>query len=262
MRAVPLTTTDLGTADGAPIVIVHGLFGRRRNWQAIQKQIARTRRVVAADLRNHGDSPWDATMTYAAMAGDIGALIESLNAGPAILVGHSMGGKASMRLALERPELLAALVVIDVAPIAYTHDYTDYIRAMRSIPLDTITRRADAEQFLLSDVPDKGIRDFLLQNLEQSGDGLSWKVNLDVIAAAMPEILAFDAPPGRTFDGRTLFVAGDRSDYIKREYRDAIAALFPQAKHIRIKDAGHWVHAEKPAEIITVIESVAAAVTA
>lgn len=262
MAALALATTDLGSGDGPPILIVHGLFGRRRNWQAIQKQLARKHRIVAADLRNHGDSPWDDTMTYPAMADDLAALIEGLGAGPAVLVGHSMGGKASMRLALERPELLAALVVIDIAPVTYEHDFTDYIEAMQAMPLATLARRSDAEAYLVDKVPEQGVRNFLLQNLEQTDDGLVWRVNLDVIEKSMPSILGFDAPAGRTFDGRTLFVAGAASHYIKREDRPAIAALFPKAKHVSIKDAGHWVHAEKPQEIITVIESVYAAVTA
>lgn len=262
MSALSLATTDLGDGNGPPLVIVHGLFGRRRNWQAIQKQLARKYRVVAADLRNHGDSPWDDTMTYEAMAEDLAGLIESLEAGPAILVGHSMGGKASMRLALERPELLSALVVIDIAPRTYDHDFSDYIAAMRSIPLDTVTRRSDAEAFLTDAVPEAGIRNFLLQNLDSSGDGLTWRVNLDVITESMPNILGFSPPEGRTYDGRTLFVAGAKSHYVTRDDRATIAALFPKAKHVSIKDAGHWVHAEKPAEIIAVLESVYAAVTA
>lgn len=258
MTALSLATTDLGNGDGAPLVILHGLFGRRRNWQAIQKQLARKYRVVAADLRNHGDSPWDDDMTYPAMASDIAKLIQDLNAGPAIVVGHSMGGKAAMCLALAQPDLIGSLVVIDIAPVPYDHDYSGYIEAMKSIPLDKIARRADAESFLTGAVEDPGIRNFLLQNLETADGGLAWRVNLDVIESAMPSVLDFPSADGKSFDGKTLFVAGGNSDYIKGEDRDAISALFPQARHIKIKDAGHWVHAEKPQEILATLESVAA----
>lgn len=258
MTALPLATTDLGGGDGPPLVIVHGLFGRRRNWQAIQKQLARKHRVVAADLRNHGDSPWDDDMTYPAMSSDIGKLIDDIDSGPAILVGHSMGGKAAMYLALDRPDLIAALVVIDISPVSYRHDYGSYIDAMKSVPLDRIERRGEAEAFLTDAVENPGIRNFLLQNLEMTGDGMAWRVNLPVIESAMPDVLGFPDTGGKVFGGRTLFVAGGNSDYIKGEDRDAISALFPQARHIKIKDAGHWVHAEKPQEILATLESVAA----
>ncbi len=258
MTALPLATTDLGSGDGPPLVILHGLFGRRRNWQAIQKQLARKHRVVAADLRNHGDSPWDDDMTYPAMASDIGRLIQDLGAGPAIVVGHSMGGKASMYLSLTHPELIASLVVIDIAPVSYDHDYSGYIDAMKSVPLDEIARRTDAASYLTDEVENPGIRNFLLQNLETTDSGLAWRVNLDVIEKAMPTVLDFPPTGGKSFDGKTLFVAGGTSDYIKREDRETIGALFPQARHIKIKDAGHWVHAEKPQEVLATLESVAA----
>lgn len=262
MPALSLATTDLGDAAGPPMVIVHGLFGRRRNWQAIQKQLARTHRVIAADLRNHGDSPWNDTMTYPAMAEDLVALIKGLDAGPAILVGHSMGGKASMQLALDHPELLAALVVIDIAPVPYNNDYSGYISAMRNIPLSKLERRSDAEAYLTDEIDERGIRNFLLQNLEQTDDGFAWKVNLDAISKSMPTILDFPDMAGKQYDGRALFIAGAHSDYVKREDRDVIASLFPRARHLKIKDAGHWVHAEKPAEIVSTLEQVSANVTA
>ena len=258
MTALPLATTDLGSGNGPPLVILHGLFGRRRNWQAIQKQLARKHRVITADLRNHGDSPWDDDMTYPAMASDIGKLVQDLDAGPAIVVGHSMGGKAAMSLALSNPDIIASLVVIDIAPVPYDHDYSGYIEAMKSVPLDKTERRADAESFLTGEVEDPGIRNFLLQNLETTDGGLAWRVNLDVIDKAMPTALEFPPADGKSFDGKALFIAGGKSDYIKHENRDVISALFPQARHIKIKDAGHWVHAEKPQEIVATLESVAA----
>ena len=248
MRTVELATTDLG--QGKPVVILHGLFGRRRNWQGIQKRLAADARIVAADLRNHGDSPWSDIMTYGAMADDLANLIETTFDGAATVVGHSMGGKAAMDLALRYPDIVDALVVIDIAPVPYAHNYAPYIDAMRRVPLAQLSRRGEAEAYLGETLKDSAIRAFILQNLGQDDDGLKWQVNLDAIEAGMPNILDFPDTGAAKYEGPSLFIAGGSSDYIDQDERARIGALFPSARHQVIKDAGHWVHAEKPAAVI------------
>ncbi len=250
---VPLTITDLGT--GAPVIVLHGLFGRRRNWQGIQKQLARDSRIVTADMRNHGDSPWQDTMTYDDMAEDIAHLIDTLDAGPATVIGHSMGGKAAMVLALRFPDLVKGMMVLDIAPVDYTHDYTPYIEAMRAVPLDALSRRSEADTHLKDAIADPGIRAFLLQNLTQDDDGIRWQVNLDAIDRDMGAILGFETRDTPPFDGPVTFLAGGASDYVNEDHHEEIARLFPAVDHETVDGAGHWVHAEKPAEVMDAMRS-------
>ncbi len=248
MTPVLLSNTELG--EGQSVFILHGLFGRKRNWQAIQKRLADRARIITADMRNHGDSPWHETMTYDAMAADIAHLIDRQSDGPAIVVGHSMGGKAAMALALQYPELVKGLMVLDIAPVRYEHDYAPYITAMRSVPLASLSRRSEAEDYLLEHIPDAGIRAFLLQNLGQDDDGLKWQVNLDHIDDGMADILDFPGETGSPYDGPTTFLAGGASNYIDDGHLPLIQGLFPYAEHAVVEGAGHWLHAEKPAPVI------------
>lgn len=255
-EAVALNYTDIG--DGTPIVILHGLFGRLRNWQGMQKQLARDARIITADLRNHGESPWAENMSYMAMAADIAKLINDLDIAPAVVVGHSMGGKAAMALALSEPDLVRSLMVVDIAPVDYQNDYGPYINAMRAVPLGDLSRRGEAEEYLKADITDPGIRAFIMQNLGESEAGLAWQANIDVIDSDMTEIMTFPEFDGASFDKPTRFVIGGTSDYVKTEHRQKIMDLFPNASHTVIKDAGHWVHAEKPAEVMAEISNFAA----
>ncbi len=251
MAAVSLNTTELGT--GAPVLILHGLFGRKRNWQAIQKSLADDARIVTADMRNHGDSPWDDEMSYPVMAEDLAQLIRTLDAGPAVVVGHSMGGKAAMALALTEPDLVGGLMVIDIAPVPYDHSYQPYIEAMRGVPLHELERRSQAEEYMADAIPDPGIRAFLLQNLGQDEGGLSWQVNLDAIEKDMPDILDFPAHLGEPYEGPSLFLRGGKSDFVEDGHFPLIENLFPMAEVADVTDAGHWVHAEKPDDVIRAI---------
>lgn len=254
-QVVDLNHTDTG--DGVPVIILHGLFGRLRNWQGMQKQLARHARIITADLRNHGESPWADEMSYTAMAADIAKLIEDLDIGPAVVVGHSMGGKAAMALALSQPDLVRSLMVIDIAPVDYRNDYGPYIKAMRSVPLSELKRRGEADEYLKTDIPDSGIRAFIMQNLGETDGSLAWQANIDAIENGMPNIMTFPDFANATFDKATRFVIGGTSDYVKSEHRKTIMSLFPNATHTVIKDAGHWVHAEKPAEVMAEISDFA-----
>ncbi len=253
MAALSLSFNEIG--DGAPVIILHGLFGRRRNWQALQKRLADSARIVTADMRNHGDSPWDDSMAYTDMADDIAALIDNLGQGPAVVIGHSMGGKAAMTLALRDPDLVRSLMVIDIAPVVYDHEYQPYIDAMRHVPVAELGRRSEAESYMESLIPDPSIRSFLLQNLGQDERGLNWQVNLDAIENGISEILGFPDANGDPYEGPTKFLRGGKSDFVLDQHLPRIESLFPMATLDTVSGAGHWVHAEKPEDVISAIRT-------
>ncbi|HYF09924.1 MAG TPA: alpha/beta fold hydrolase, partial [Acetobacteraceae bacterium] len=216
------------------------------NWGAIQRALAPKHRVLAMDLRNHGASPQDPAMGYAAMAEDVAETMAAAGTFPAAIAGHSMGGKVAMMLALTRPEAVTHLLVSDMAPVRYPPGLRGYVTAMQALPLAPgLTRRA-ADAALAGAVPEPGIRAFLLQNLLFVRDPPAWRIGLDAIARAMPEIEGFEPPSGARYEGPVLFVAGARSDYIRPEHRPAIVALFPRARFVTIREASHWVHADQP----------------
>lgn len=246
--STPLTLAAAEHGSGRPVVILHGLFGSARNWASIAKRLAATHHVYALDLRNHGASPWAETMRYSEMAEDVRAFLRDRGLdGTATLLGHSLGGKVAMVTALRHPDDVARLVVVDVAPVAYPMTLLPYVRAMRTVDLDAMTRRSEVEPALSKAVPDPAVRLFLLQNLVVEDGRLKWRLNLPVIEREMPELSGFpEFPAGTVYTGPTLFVAGERSDYIRPEHRVAIERLFPNAGLATVPDAGHWVHAERP----------------
>lgn len=227
-----------------PLLIVHGLFGSARNWNAIAARLADGREVIAVDLRNHGASPWAPTHGYPDMAGDLAEVIGALG-GRADVLGHSMGGKAAMWLALSEGALVDRLIVADIAPVAYAHDNAQHIRALQALDLAGLNGRAEADRRLAALVPDAALRAFFLQSLDLKADPPRWRLNLEVLEAEMPKIVGW---PGivAQFPGRTLFLSGAQSDYIRPEHRATILALFPAARFVRIPGAGHWLHADAP----------------
>jgi esterase len=250
VTALELAYDALGET-GAPVVVLHGLLGSARNWTGIARQLADARRVFALDLRNHGRSPWADTMSFEEMAGDVAAFIERHELRPADVIGHSLGGKVAMRLVLTRAALVERLVVVDVAPVAYPHTFGPFVEAMQQVDLAAVRQRSDADRQLGRTISDAVVRNFLLQNLVKTDAGYAWRVNLQALAANMPELLGFPAPgDDAVYLGPTLFVAGGRSGYVKAEHRPLIERLFPHAEHAVIAGAGHWVHAEQPAEFL------------
>lgn len=240
-----LAMQEFGTDRTAPpILIVHGLFGSGRNWRVIAKTLSATRRVVTVDLRNHGESPRAESQSYPEMADDLAQVIATLG-GEADVIGHSMGGKAAMVLALSRPTRVRRLLVADIAPVAYTHGASHHglIQAMQALDLCAIDTRGDADRQLAEAVDSPAIRAFLLQSLDVKHR--RWRLNLDVLDRELPVILGFPEIAG-AFGGPTLFLAGANSDYIRPEHRPAIKALFPNARQAKLPGAGHWLHAEKP----------------
>jgi len=243
--SVELSHTDLG--HGTPVLILHGLFGSKRNWGAIAKQLSAHHRVLSLDLRNHGDSPWVDGMDYRDLAGDVAHFIETHGLGPATVIGHSMGGKTAMMLALTRPELVKRLVVVDIAPVERETGFGAYINAMSEVPLPACESRADVEEHLEDVVRTKMVRTFLVQNLMRDDAGFRWRINLSALADGMDQIADFPEPDHhQSYRGQTLFVAGAQSDYIQSHHMGDIARLFPKSHVAHIPGAGHWLHAEAP----------------
>ena len=226
--------------DKPNLLIAHGLFGSGRNWGVIAKRLSDEREVVAVDMRNHGSSPWNDSHTYPELAEDIAEVIEN----KWNILGHSMGGKAAMMVALNYPEKVNRLIVADIAPIAYSHTQTQNIDAMRAVDLDIVEKRQDAVAQLAH--LDEGLQAFFLQSLDLKEK--RWKLNLDALEANMPAILGFPDVTGKRFEGETLFLSGANSTYVLPEYRNKIKELFPNAHFAKIPGTGHWLHAEKPRE--------------
>ncbi|MEI2807925.1 alpha/beta fold hydrolase [Albidovulum sp.] len=242
-----LAFTDIGAPSRLPtLLIVHGLFGSARNWGAVARRLSEDRRVIAVDMRNHGRSFRADSQSYADMAGDLARVIDVVG-GPVDVVGHSMGGKAAMQLALTRGELVDRLVVADIAPVAYGHSQAHLVRAMRGLDLNGLAARSDADRRLAEAVPEDGVRAFLLQSLDLKADPPEWRLNLDVLEREMEKIIGWPGTEGR-FERPALFLTGALSDYVRPEHRQTIKRLFPNAKFAKIPGAGHWLHAERPRE--------------
>lgn len=240
-----LNVQTIGTDTAQPpLLIVHGLFGSGRNWGVIAKRLASDRRVLTVDMRNHGDSFHADSQSYPDMADDLAEVIDA-EGGTADVVGHSMGGKAAMVLALTRPAYVQSLTVADIAPVGYEHSQAHLIKAMRDLDLSAITTRSDADAALADAIAERETRAFLLQSLDVRNK--AWNLNLDVLERDMDQITGFPDVSGR-YDGPAFFLSGGSSDYVGPEHRARIKTLFPQAKQARIPGAGHWLHAEKPRE--------------
>lgn len=249
-RPVDLARRRFGR--GPALAFLHGLFGSGRNWQSIARRFADRFTCLLPDLRNHGDSPWAEPMSYPAMAADVAAMLSAEGFERASLVGHSMGGKVAMLLALEAPQRVDRLVVVDIAPVRYTHSHRDLVERLLALDLSSITRRSEADAALEAAVPDPQLRAFLLQNLTVDEHGQArWRPNLELLHRAMPELTGFPAlPPQARYEGPALFVRGGESDYVRDEHYPVIARLFPAARVETIPGAGHWLHAERPAELL------------
>jgi pimeloyl-ACP methyl ester carboxylesterase len=238
---------------GRPIVLLHGLFGAARNFGALQRRLATHGRVLALDLRNHGRSPHAPGMDYDTQAADVLETLQAADALPCALIGHSMGGKTAMRLALTAPEDVGRLLVSDIAPVRYEAGFRGYAEAMAGIDLSAGVTRAQLDAALSQTVPDPSVRAFLLQNFV-SGPHPHWRNGLAEIAAGLPDIENWP-PIAAQYEGPTLFVAGGRSPYIKPEHRTLIQALFPKARMITLHRAGHWVHVDDPEGFLSIAEA-------
>lgn len=242
-----LNTVIHGVAtDQPPLLIAHGLFGSARNWGVIAKRLSDTRQVVAVDMRNHGDSPWTDSHSYPDLADDLAQVI-SAHGGRMDVLGHSMGGKAAMVLALQHADLVKRLIVADIAPVGYSHTQMGPLNAMRSVDLSAVTARRDAQEQMDLDIP---TATFLLQSLDLQNK--RWTLNLDTLANEMDKIVGFPDVTG-TFAGPVLFLRGATSAYVDPESEPLIRRLFPAATIDTVAEAGHWLHAEQPRATETAI---------
>ena len=232
---------------GEPLVILHGLFGSGKNWQSHARQFADHFQVFTVDLRNHGESFHADEMNYSVMAVDVAQLLYRLELSDCDILGHSMGGKVAMMLALQNPDLVARMIVADIAPVAYFHHYDDLINPILALPLATIESRAQAEQLLRQNIPEDQLRAFLLQNLVREPAGWRWRVNWKVIQRDMEWLTGFgDLPQDWLIELPSLFIRGEKSDYIGNAEIEIIKHRFSDCKIETITAAGHWLHAEKP----------------
>ncbi len=242
-----------GAGTGPAIVLLHGLFGRARNLGYFQRRLAATRRTLAVDLRNHGDSP-HGQMDYTSMAFDLLETLAEHDALPATLVGHSMGGKAAMTLALTRPESVASLLVADIPPAVTGHGSFGLGEQMLRIAFPPYLNRAGADALLLEAIPNADVRNLMLQNL-RLGEHPGWVIGLEEIVASMTNIEGWPyIPEGHRYDGPTLFLAGETSPYIRPEDHAVMRRLFPQHRFEVIEQAGHWLHVENPGRFLQLLQ--------
>ena len=248
-----LHRTELGES-GPRVVFCHGLFGQGKNWTQVAKALSAEHRVLLLDMPNHGRSPWTETFDYLELA-DLVA--EELGDEPVALVGHSMGGKIAMCLALRHPELVERLAVVDIAPVAYDsgREFIGYTRTMRGLDLSGLERRSDADRAMAEAVPNPVVRSFLLQNLRRTDDGWHWQPHLDLLAEHMEQLAGWPAEglADASYDGPVLWVGGADSDYTDDAHAPEMDRWFPRNRRVLIKGAGHWVHSEQPAVFLEVL---------
>jgi len=243
---VNLHHVDLGGAGNPPLILLHGLLGSSRNWQTAGRDLAASAHVFALDARNHGRSPHDPVMTYDALAEDVARWMRARGLARAAIMGHSMGGKTAMRLACRRPDLVARLVVVDIAPKDYFWvAHRGEFAAMNELDLAGLQSRAEAEMRFEARVPSLGMRKFLTTNLERDeAGGWRWTVNLPVLTAALPALEANSLADEDRYEGPTLFIAGGRSQYVQPGDQDTIRRHFPAARIKVIPESGHNPHME------------------
>ncbi|KAM4820614.1 sn-1-specific diacylglycerol lipase ABHD11 [Thomomys bottae] len=262
-RPLPLSYKLL---DGEPtlpaVVFLHGLFGSKTNFSSVAKAVARLtgRRVLTVDARNHGDSPHSPDASYEAMSQDLQDLLPQLDLVPSVLIGHSMGGKTAMLMALQRPDLVERLMAVDISPTATTSvsHFADYVAAMKAIAIPQKVSRSHARKLvdeqLRPMVEDIMVRQFLLTNLVEVDGHFSWRVNLDALAQHLDQIMTFP-PQQQSYPGPALFLLGGNSDFVQPRHHPEIRRLFPRAQMQTVPDAGHWVHADRPQDFMAAVQS-------
>jgi len=254
----PLNTQLVGET-GETVVFLHGLFGQGKNFTQIAKALTPELHSLLIDLPNHGASAWTETFDYVEQADLVAQHLRNTVASdaPVHLVGHSMGGKIAMVLALRHPELVSRLAVVDISPVARESmgEFDHLISSLSRLDLTELSSRGEADELLQEPIPEKMVRGFLLQSLVRSGDGFRWRVNLDLLHESLPAIGSFPEFDDEQFGGPVLWIAGANSDYVRDEYEPAMRELFPRETLTTIKDAGHWVHAEKPEVFSAVLRS-------
>ncbi|WP_232680405.1 alpha/beta fold hydrolase [Nocardioides sp. R-C-SC26] len=250
-----LHATTVGET-GATVVFLHGLFGQGRNFTQIARALEPEFSSVLVDLPNHGRSSWTDAADYVEIADAMAQWLRDgvAASGPVHVVGHSMGGKIAMVLALRHPDLVERLVVVDISPTVSdgAGEFVHLLDSLARLDLDAVERRADADRLLVEDIPDERVRGFLLQNLRSRDGGWEWQANLDLLRRELPVIGDFPAVEA-TFDHPVLWLAGDRSPYVRPEHAEQMRRLFPRTRLVTVKDAGHWLHADQPDAFVSAL---------
>ncbi|HYP45070.1 MAG TPA: alpha/beta fold hydrolase [Propionibacteriaceae bacterium] len=250
-----LHSIQLGES-GPRIAFCHGLFGQGKNWTSIAKSLSTEFRCTLVDLPNHGRSGWTDDVSYTSAGDQLAGLLRRMAPGESYtVVGHSMGGKVAMAMALLHPSLVRRLCVVDIAPVSYRglSSFADYVRGMRALPLDTLADRTTADRLLQNDIPDPVVRSFLLQNLRREDTGWRWQQNLSVLGDHLDDLASWPELDVDPYPGPTLWVAGGESTYVAPAHAPAMRAQFPKVQLVTIKRAGHWVHAEQPAVFVDLL---------
>ncbi len=251
MAAVELAYSEFGQPRAAPLIILHGFFASSRNWKFIAEKLAASYRVLVLDLRNHGMSPHHPLMDYPVMAEDVRRFMALRGLASASLLGHSMGGKIAMWLALNDPDAVDQLIIADIAPVTYPHRFDETFSALKMLPLASISNRKQAEETLADAIPELSYRQFLLQNLALRNGSYEWRVDLDILARSAPSIAAFpDTRERQPYRDSALFIAGAESNYVQAE---TILPLFPNAQLQTLSGAGHWLHVQQPESFLAAV---------
>ena len=231
---------------GPPLVVLHGLFGSSGNWRGVARELAATHSVFCVDLRNHGASPWADSMDYIEMADDVLQLIERLGLERPTVMGHSMGGKTAMALALRHPRSVGQLIVVDIAPVAYADTLTPFAEAMRSVNVVAAASRAEVQRRLLDSVADRDVVPFLMQNLVARNSRFDWRVNLTSVSSSVQTLSDFPSQlAGLRFAKPVRVIAGQQSDYVTDRDGAEFQPMFPETRVEVIEQAGHRVHADQ-----------------
>jgi len=239
---------------GEPIIILHGLFGTLDNWKTIATKLSESFLVYILDQRNHGKSPHTLEFSYQLMAQDLYEFMDHNWIQQATIIGHSMGGKVAMQFALEYPEMVNKLIVVDIAPQENEPGHEQIFNAMLTLDLDNLESRKQADKFLSNKIPSFAVRQFLLKNIARTKEGgYQWKMNLPVIYENYHEVLA-EITGEDPLEEPTLFLNGGQSDYVDATKIPGIKALFTDVQFATIEKAGHWVHAEAPDEFLSIVK--------
>jgi esterase len=243
----------LERGQGNPVILLHGLFGSAANLGMVARALAEHFHVYSLDLRNHGLSPRSDSMSYPEMASDVAAFLNQQGIDQCAVLGHSMGGKIAMQLALDYPQRVRRLVIADIAPVAYEHDHQHVLDGLAAVAEADFDSRREANEVLAQHVDEAGVRAFLLKSLQRNDGGnrgvagghWKWLINRHAIDTNYARLA--EANVGAPYPGPALFISGGLSEYVRPAHQQATLALFPQARLKVIEGTGHWLHAEKPA---------------
>jgi len=243
------------SGEGRPLVVLHGLFGSSDNWMSVAKELALTNKLYVLDARNHGQSPHDDEFNYTVMADDLKEFLEEHQIIDPVLIGHSMGGKTVMRFAVKFPDIASRLIIVDISPRFYGRHHDTILDGLNSIDLTSLKTRGEADEILAKYVGDIGVRQFLLKSLYRDSEGrFQWRINLSIIQEKI-ENVGEALPPGTTISIPTLFIKGSESGYIEEKDVKMIEEHFTDYRIQTVEGASHFVHAEKPIEVINLIRT-------